>query len=164
MTKQEKEILKILQEDSRVSPEQIAIMVGLEAEEVKSKIKEWEDNKVIIRYHTYINWDKLGDERVSAMIDVKIVPQRDAGYDIVAKRIYKYPEVRTVFLMSGGYDLAVMVEGKSLKDVALFVAEKLATIEHVQSTTTHFVLKKYKQGGVILNGKEEDDQRLVVTP
>lgn len=164
MTRRETQILELLEEDGRISPEQIAIMLGMEAEEVRAKIAEWEAKKIIIRYNTIVNWEKLGEDTVSAMIEVKIIPQRDAGYDSVAERIYRYPEVKSVMLMSGGYDLTALVEGKSLKEVATFVSEKLATIEGVQSTGTHFVLKKYKMGGVILNGKEVEDKRQVITP
>lgn len=164
MTQREKQILEILENDSRTSPEQIAIMLGMDAEEVRGKIAEWEEQKIIIKYNTIVNWEKLGDDTVTAMIEVKIAPQRDAGYDSLAERIYRYPEVKSVLLMSGAYDLAVLIEGQSLKEVARFVSEKLATIDGVQSTGTHFVLKKYKMGGVILNGKHEDDKRLVITP
>ncbi|MFZ3170966.1 MAG: Lrp/AsnC family transcriptional regulator [Carboxydocellales bacterium] len=164
MTQAEKQILELLEDDSRTSAEQIAIMLGLEVEEVREKIAEWEAQKIIIKYNTIVNWEKLGEDTVTAMIEVKVAPQRDAGYDNLAERIYRYPEVQSVLLMSGGYDLSVLIEGQSLKEVARFVSEKLATIEGVVSTGTHFVLKKYKMGGVILNGRTEDDKRLVVTP
>lgn len=158
-----KELLKILQDDCKINPEQISIMLGMGIEEVKTRIKELEENKTIIKYHTLINWEKAGEEIVAALIDVKVAPQRGVGFDTVAERIYRFPEVKSVYLMSGGYDLSVLIEGKTMKEVALFVAMKLATIEHVQSTATHFVLKKYKQEGVILEDKEED-RRLVVSP
>jgi DNA-binding Lrp family transcriptional regulator len=158
-----KELLKILQDDCKINPEQISIMLGMGIEEVKARIKELEENKTIIKYHTLVNWEKAGEEIVAALIDVKVAPQRGVGFDTVAERIYRFPEVKSVYLMSGGYDLSVHIEGKTMKEVALFVAMKLATIEHVQSTATHFVLKKYKQEGVILEDKEED-RRLVVSP
>jgi DNA-binding Lrp family transcriptional regulator len=158
-----KELLKILQDDCKINPEQISIMLGMGIEEVKARIKELEENKTIIKYHTLVNWEKAGEEIVAALIDVKVAPQRGVGFDTVAERIYRFPEVKSVYLMSGGYDLSVLIEGKTMKEVALFVAMKLATIEHVQSTATHFVLKKYKQEGVILEDKEED-RRLVVSP
>jgi DNA-binding Lrp family transcriptional regulator len=138
-------------------------MLGMSIEDVEANIKELEENKTIIKYHTIINWEKAGEETVSALIDVKVAPQRGVGFDTVAERIYRFPEVKSLYLMSGGYDLSVLIEGKTMKEVALFVAMKLATIEHVQSTATHFVLKKYKQEGVILEDKE-DDRRLVVSP
>ncbi|MZP28731.1 AsnC family transcriptional regulator [Heliobacterium undosum] len=158
-----KQILDILQEDCRRSPEQIALMLGLEAEAVKAAIAEMEDERLILKYPALINPEKLGDDTVTAMIDVKVVPQRDLGFDQVAERIYRYPEVRSVFLMSGGYDLSVVIEGRTMKEVALFVAQKLAVLEHVQSTATHFVLKRYKKDGVIYDEKAEDN-RLQVSP
>lgn len=158
-----KELLRIIQEDSRITPEQIALMLGMNVDDVKNRIRELEENKTIIKYHTLVNWEKAGEEVVSALIDVNVVPQRGVGFDTVAERIYRFPEVKSVYLMSGGYDLSVFIEGKTMKEVALFVAMKLATLEHVQSTATHFVLKKYKQEGVILEDKEED-RRLVVSP
>ncbi len=156
-------ILAILAENNRLTPEDIAVMLGLPVEQVTEFIKDMEDSKVILKYNTLINWEKAGEEMVSALIDVKVVPQRGVGFDTVAERIYRFPEVRSVYLMSGGYDLSVLIEGKTMKDVALFVAEKLAVLEHVQSTTTHFVLKKYKQDGVIFEDKE-NDHRLVISP
>lgn len=158
-----KEILRILQDDCRITPEQIAVMLGMDIADVEKRIKELEEDKTIIKYHTLINWEKAGEEIVSALIDVKVAPQRGVGFDTVAERIYRFPEVKSLYLMSGGYDLSVLIEGKTMKEVALFVAMKLATIEHVRSTATHFVLKKYKQEGIILEDKEED-RRLVVSP
>lgn len=163
MNPEDKEILEILQNNCRVSVEQIATMVGLDVEEVRAKIKDMEENKIIIKYHTLVNWEKTGEELVQALIEVNVIPKRGQGFDAVAERIYRFPEVRSVYLMSGRYDITVMVEGKTMKEVALFVATKLATLEDVQSTATHFVLKKYKQEGVILEDKEED-KRLVVSP
>ena len=164
MTQSERLILEILEDDSRASAEQIAVMLDMDVKEVQAKIEQWEEQKIIVKYNTIVNWEKLGLDTVSAFIEVKIVPTRDTGFDTVAERIYRFPEVMSVLLMSGGYDLAVLVEGRSLKEVALFVSEKLASIDGVQSTVTHFVLKKYKMGGVIINGKEEEDKRLVVSP
>ncbi|MBC9785570.1 Lrp/AsnC family transcriptional regulator [Heliobacterium chlorum] len=158
-----KKLLDILQDDCRISHEQIALMLGQDVETVKSAIKEMEDERIILKYPALINPEKLGDDTVTAMIDVKVVPQRDVGFDQVAERIYRYPEVRSVFLMSGGYDLSVVIEGRTMKEVALFVAQKLAVLEHVQSTATHFVLKRYKKDGVIYDEKEED-YRLQVSP
>lgn len=156
-------ILEVLESNARLGPEELAAMLGLDAREVEQKIRELEDAGVIIKYHTLVNWEKFGDEKVSAFIEVRVAPQREVGFDAVAERIYRYPEVTGVRLMSGGYDLAVTVEGHSLKEVALFVATKLSTLEDVLSTTTHFVLKSYKYEGVILEDGESD-RRLVVTP
>jgi len=138
-------------------------MLNIDVEEVCQRISEMEEDNTIISYHTLINWEKVGEETVSAIIEVKVAPQRDVGFDAVAERIYRFPEVKSVQLVSGGYDLAVLVEGKSMKDVALFVAMKLSTIETVLSTYTHFVLKTYKRDGIILEDGEKD-RRLVVTP
>lgn len=158
-----KEILHLLENNNKVTPEEIAVMLDMTIEDVEARIKELEENKTIIKYHTFINWEKAGEESVSALIDVKVTPQRGVGFDKIAERIYRFPEVKSLYLMSGGYDLSVLIEGKTMKEVALFVALKLATIEDVQSTATHFVLKKYKQEGVILEDSE-DDRRLVISP
>ncbi|HEX3015204.1 MAG TPA: Lrp/AsnC family transcriptional regulator [Desulfobacteria bacterium] len=156
-------ILAILAENSRLAPEDIAVMLGIKVEDVNAFINEMEDSKIILKYNTMINWEKAGEETVSALIDVKVIPQREVGFDTVAERIYRFPEVQNVYLMSGAYDLSVLIQGKSMKDVALFVAQKLATLEFVQSTATHFVLKKYKQDGVVFEDTEAD-HRLVVSP
>ncbi|MEW6065872.1 MAG: Lrp/AsnC family transcriptional regulator [Bacillota bacterium] len=157
------EILELLQNNSRLTAKQIATMTGREEEEVRQVIERLEADKTIIKYFTLINWEKAGVEKVSALIEVKMSPQRDVGFDAVAERIYRFPEVKSVHLMSGAYDLAVFVEGATMKEVALFVATKLATIENVLSTATHFVLKTYKQDGFIFEDRETD-KRLVITP
>ncbi|SMB98082.1 transcriptional regulator, AsnC family [Thermanaeromonas toyohensis ToBE] len=158
-----KRILKLLESNSKLTPKEIALMLGLSPDQVAQEIAEMEKEKIILRYTTLINWEKVGEEEVAALIDVKVTPQRDVGFDEVAARIYQYPEVKSVFLMSGSYDLSVLVQGKSLKEVASFVAQKLATLEHVQSTVTHFILKKYKQDGVIFE-EEVIERRQVVQP
>lgn len=158
-----KEILEILEANSKTTCKEIAAMLGMTEEEVEKEIARLEEENIILQYGALINWDKAGDNPVNALIDVKVTPQRDVGFDEVASRIYRYPEVKSVFLMSGSYDLSVMVQGKTLKEVALFVAKKLATIEYVQSTTTHFILKTYKQAGVIF-AENEEDHRQVVSP
>lgn len=163
MDERDREILEILQDNSRLTPGQIAAMLGADEAELDNRIRELEDKRIIVKYHTLINWEKAGSEVVSALIEVKVTPQRGAGFDYLAERIYRFPEVKAVYLMSGAYDISVLIEGKTMKEVAFFVATKLATIENVQSTATHFVLKKYKQDGVILDDKE-DDRRLVVSP
>lgn len=156
------EILEILNEDSRRTPEEIAVMLGVDVETVKQKIAELERNKVIVKYNTIVNWDKTDREYVTALIEVKVTPQRDQGFDAIAERIYKFPEVKSVFLMSGDYDLAVMIEGRTMKEVAFFVAEKLSVLDSVLSTATHFVLKKYKVDGVILEDGEKDYRQVIV--
>ncbi|MFC4769868.1 Lrp/AsnC family transcriptional regulator [Effusibacillus consociatus] len=157
------QILNLLHENSRLSHENIANMLGIEVAEVTALIDELERDKVILRYSAVINWDKVEAQRVTAVIDVKVTPQREVGFDAIAERIYRFSEVKSVSLMSGGYDLQVIIEGTHLKEVARFVAEKLSTIEHVNSTTTHFLLKTYKTDGVIFDD-HEDDQRLVISP
>lgn len=157
------QVLKILEEDSRVTPEEIAAMTGISVEEVKTIIAECERKGIIRAYKTVIDWDKVREEPVMAFIDVKVSPERGVGFDDIAERIYRFPEVRAVYLVSGMHDLRVQVTGKSMKEVAFFVAEKLATIDRVQSTNTHFLLKRYKEDGIIFEAPEAD-RRLAVTP
>ena len=155
-------ILEILSEDSRRTPEEIAVMLDADVDDVRQKIKVLEENKALVKNNSIVNWDKVQREYVTAFIEVKVTPQRDLGFDAIAERIYKFPEVKSVYLMSGDFDLAVMVEGRSMKEVAFFVAEKLAVLDSVVSTTTHFVLKKYKTDGVILEGDEKDYRQVIV--
>lgn len=152
------EILEILEKNSKLTAEELAVMTGKTAAEVKAAIKKYEDQNVILGYNTLINWENTSKESVVALIEVKITPQRGEGFDKVAERIYKFPEVKSCYLMSGGFDLTVIIEGKSMKEVALFVAEKLAVQEYVLSTATHFVLKKYKDKGTIYQEKPRDDR------
>lgn len=147
-----KEILKLLEEDARITPERIATMLGRPLSEVEEAIKKAEEERVIVKYKTIINWDKLEGEGVWALIEVKVQPQRDRGFDEVAERIYRFPETYSVYLVSGDYDLAVLVRGKTMQEVAGFVAQKLAPMESVQGTTTHFLLRRYKVDGEILEG------------
>lgn len=151
-------ILKILEDNANLTHEQLAVMCQKEVGDIKKYIKEQEANGVILGYKTMIDWDKTDREYVTALIEVKITPQRDRGFDRVAELIYNYPEVQSLYLMSGGYDLAVLIEGKTMKEVAYFVAYKLATLEDVVSTSTHFVLKKYKDKGVIYKAPEKDER------
>jgi DNA-binding Lrp family transcriptional regulator len=156
------EILEILEKNNRLTEEQIAIMLGKSVEEVKAAIKMMEEHNIILGYSTLINWEKTSKESVTALIEVKVTPQRGQGFGSVAERIYRYPEVKSCYLMSGGFDLTVIIEGKTLKEVALFVAEKLAPLESVLSTSTHFVLKRYKDNGVIFEDREDDDREALV--
>jgi len=156
------EILEILEKNSRLTPEEIAVMLGKNVNEVKDAIDYFEKHKIILGYNTLINWEKTSKESVTALIEVKVTPQRGEGFDKVAERIYKFPEVKSCYLMSGGFDLTVIIEGKTMKEVALFVAEKLAPLESVLSTATHFVLKKYKAEGTIFDLKDKDDREAVV--
>ncbi|QAA33981.1 Lrp/AsnC family transcriptional regulator [Clostridium manihotivorum] len=152
------EILEILEKNSKYTAEEIAVMTGRSPEEVEKTIKKYEDDNIIVGYTTLINWEKTHKDSVTALIEVRVSPQRGEGYDKVAERIYKFPEVKACYLMSGGFDLTVIVEGKSLKEVSLFVSEKLAVQENVLSTATHFVLKKYKDNGTIFEEKTRDDR------
>jgi len=158
-----KEILRILEEDARLNADEIAAMTGKTPEKVRAVIEECEKNGIIRRYKTVIDWEQLDDEPVIAFIDVKVSPERGVGFDDVAERIYRFPEVRSVYLVSGVHDLRVQVSGKSMKEVAFFVAEKLATIDRVVETISHFLLKKYKEDGVIFE-TPDGDRRLAVTP
>lgn len=150
------EILEILEKNSKATAEEIAVMINKPVEEVRAAIAKLEEDNVIVGYNTLINWDKTHKEKVTALIEVKVTPQRGLGFDKIADRIYKYPEVTACYLMSGGFDLTVIIEGKTMKEVALFVSEKLAPLESVQSTATHFVLKKYKDKGSIFEEKQTD--------
>ena len=150
-----KDILKLLESDARTSPQQIATITGLPEPEVKETIHKAEQDQVIVKYKTIVNWDKVDNDQVFALIEVKVSPQRDVGFDSIAERIYRFPQAHTVYLLSGTFDLLVIVTGKSIQEVASFVSQKLAPIEGVQSTVTHFMLKKYKEDGEILGAKEE---------
>jgi len=157
-----KEILKILEEDARTTPKQLATMTASSEGEVKSLVKKAEDEKVILKYKTLVNWDKVGDEHVWALIEVKITPQRDVGFDAIAERIYRYPQARTVYLVSGTYDLALIATGKTMNEIAEFVTQKVATVEGVRGTTTHFLLRRYKEDGEIIEGEEGNKRQPVV--
>ena len=151
-------LLKILEDNANLTHEQLAVLCQKEVGDIKTMIEQYEKDGIILGYKTMIDWDKTDREYVSALIEVKITPQRDRGFDKVAERIYNYPEVQSLYLMSGGYDLAVQIEGKTMKEVAYFVAQKLATIEDVISTATHFVLRKYKDKGVIYGVVDIDER------
>lgn len=157
------EILTILARDARTSPETIATLTGRPVAEVRSAIAEYESRGIIKHYKTIVDWERAGVERVFAFIDVKVVPAREVGFDAVAERIYRYPEVHSVWLVSGGSDLRVVVEGENMRQVGRFVAEKLSTLEGVTGTDTHFLLRRYKEDQDLFV-EVEGDQRLVVTP
>ncbi len=158
-----KEVFRILEKDARRTPQQIATMTGIPLAEVKKAIKKAEGDRTILKYKTMVDWDKLGEEQVWALIEVKVLPQRDVGFDAIAERIYRFPEARSVYLLSGTYDLAVTVVGSNMREVAAFVSEKLAPLESVQGTVTHFLLKRYKEDGEIL-GVEERPKRVPIMP
>ncbi len=153
------EMLQLLENNARLSEEQLAMMLGKEKGEIRAMIEKFERERVILGYKALIDWDKTDKESVSALIEVKITPQRDRGFDRIAEKIYNYPEVESLYLMSGAFDLAVLIEGKTMKEVAYFVAMKLAPIEDVVATSTHFVLRKYKDKGVIF-GADPVDERI----
>ncbi len=158
-----KQIFEALEKDARLTPEQISTMTGVSVSEVKKVIKKAEENRTIVKYKTIIDWTKLGEEQVWALVEVKVTPQRDVGFDSMAERIYRFPQARSVYLASGTYDLAVLVAGKTMQEIAVFVSEKLAPLETVQGTVTHFILKRYKEDGEIFGGGE-GVKRLAVTP
>ena len=156
------EILNILdKEKGNVSRAKIAQMLGMEEKEVADKIEKMEKETVIVGYKTIVNWDKTDKDVVVALIELRITPQRGEGFDKVAERIYKYPQVKSLYLMSGAYDLSVTIEGKSMKEVALFVAQKLAPMDSIISTATHFVLKKYKEEGIVFEDDEKDTRQVI---
>ena len=151
-------ILTLLEKDGHLTPEQIAVMLKTETGDIKKAIAKYESEGVILGYQAMIDWDKTDREYTSAVIELKVVPQKDRGFDQVAAKIYQYPEVKSMYLMSGSYDLQLIIEGKTLKEVATFVAEKLAPMDAVTSTATHFVLRKYKDKGVIFETPEKDER------
>ena len=157
------EILRYLETNSRVNLAELGVLVGVDETTVANEIADMEKEKIICGYHTLIDWDKAGVESVTALIEVRVTPQRNQGFDRIAERIYNYPEVHAVYLISGGYDLLVTLEGKTLKEESRFVSEKLSPIDAVISTATYFILKKYKDHGTVLVPKKESE-RMLVTP
>lgn len=158
MTRLETQVLDLLREDCRLPLEKLAVMLGVSTEEVAETIDSLERRRVILHYAPTINWDLTDRERVEAMIQVSVTPQRDMGFDAVARRIYRFEEVKSVYLMSGGYDLSVVVNGRTFQEVAMFVAKRLSTLDSVISTATHFVLRRYKEKGVMFLGLEKDER------
>lgn len=156
MNELKEKILKTLAKDGRTAAADLAIMLGSDEADVVTAIAEMEADKIICGYPTLIDWDKVSDEKVTALIELKVTPQRGQGFDKIAERIYKFDEVESVYLMSGGFDLTVIIRGKSMREVASFVSAKLAPMEAILSTATHFVLKKYKDQGIIMQVDEED--------
>ncbi|MDR2671443.1 MAG: Lrp/AsnC family transcriptional regulator [Oscillospiraceae bacterium] len=154
------EILRLLAKDCALTHAQIAAMLGVTAEEVTAAVRDYEEKGVILGYKAVVDWEKVGIETVTALIDVKTTPQRGEGFDRVAERIYQYDEVESLYLMSGGYDLSVLITGRTMKEVALFVAEKLAPLEAVTGTATHFLLRKYKEQGAVFADREEQQERM----
>lgn len=156
-------ILEVIETNGRIDLHDLAIMLGEEEAVIANEIADMEKENIICGYNTIINWDNTSTDKVVALIEVKVTPQRGLGFDSIAERIYNYDEVRSVYLMSGGFDFTVIIEGKSMKSVAQFVCSKLAPLDAIQSTATHFVLKKYKDYGTIIS-EEQKDERMLVTP
>ena len=159
-----KEIFEILEQNARATPEQISTMVDKPVSEVEKIIRQAEKDGTILKYKTIINWPKLGEGDIWALIEVRVTPQRGVGFDAIAERIYQFPEVHSAYLVSGTYDLAILVRGKTMQEISSFVAEKLAPLEHVQSTVTHFLLKRYKENGETFHLPKEINRRLPITP
>lgn len=157
------QILAIIEKNSRIDLKELAVLLGVEEIDVVNELADMEKEGIICGYHTLIDWDKTSIDKVTALIEVRVTPQRGQGFDSIAERIYKYPEVRAVYLISGAYDLLVILDGKNILDVSRFVTDKLSTMDYVLSTATHFILKKYKDHGTILT-KKYADEREKVTP
>ncbi len=157
------ELLAIIEKNSRIDLKELAVILGVEEIDVVNELAALEAEGIICGYHTLINWEKTSIDKVNALIEVRVTPQRGQGFDGIAERIYKYPEVRSVYLISGGYDLMVILEGKSLREVSNFVSDKLSTLDTVLSTATHFILKKYKDHGTVYT-KKHVDEREMITP
>ena len=157
------ELLAIVEKNSRIDTKELAVLLGVQEIDIINELQKLQEEGIICGFHTLINWEKTDIEKVTALIEVRVTPQRGQGFDTIAERIYKYPEVRAVYLISGGFDLLVTLEEKSLKEIANFVSDKLSTLDSVLSTATHFILKKYKDHGIMLSEKYED-KREVITP
>ena len=156
-----RQILKYMERNCKVDAGELAVLLGTDEDTVKREIAAMEKEKIICGYHTMIDWDKAGVEQVNALIEVRVTPQRGRGFEKIAERIYNYPEVSSISLISGGYDFLVTIEGKSLMEVSRFVSEKLSPIDEVVGTATHFILKKYKDHGTILAQKDKEERMLV---
>ncbi|MBE5895990.1 MAG: Lrp/AsnC family transcriptional regulator [Lachnospiraceae bacterium] len=157
------QILNVIEKNSRVDAAELAVRLGVTEDAVKYEMGRMEEEGIICGYHTMIDWEKTKEEKVTALIEVRVTPQRGQGFDSIAERIYNYPEVNSVYLISGGYDLLITLEGKSIKEISSFVSDKLSTLDSVLSTATHFILKKYKDHGTIM-AKKSEDERMMITP
>lgn len=157
------QILTFLEKNSKIDLKELAILLGSSEAVIANEVQKMEQEHIICGYHTLIDWDKTSVDKTTALIEVRVTPQRGQGFDSIAERIYNYPEVQSVYLISGAFDLLVILEGKTLKEVARFVSDKLSTLDTVLSTATHFILKKYKDDGIIL-AKKSKDERMLVTP
>lgn len=159
-----KDILSLLERNAKLTAEEIALSLGVSADEIKKEIEQMEKEQIICGYGAFINWKRIDNAYLTALIEVKVTPSRGKGFKCIAERIYRFDEVKAVYLMSGAYDLAVIIEGKSLNEVAGFVSDKLSPLDSVLSTATHFVLNKFKDYGVVFNEKSGEDERMIITP
>ncbi|MCI8788099.1 MAG: Lrp/AsnC family transcriptional regulator [Lachnospiraceae bacterium] len=155
------ELLAIIEKNSRMGLKELAILLGVEEVQVANELAAMEAEGIICGYHTLIDWEKTSKDKVTALIEVRVTPQRGQGFDSIAERIYQYPEVQSVYLISGSYDLMVILEGKTLREVSAFVSDKLSTLDSVLSAATHFILKKYKDHGTVLSKKKEDEREMI---
>ena len=155
------QILAMIERNSKIDLSELAVMLGTSEAIIANEIAEMEKEQVICGYHTLIDWEKTSSEKVMALIEVRVTPQRGQGFDNIAERIYNYPEVQSVYLMSGAYDLLVILQGKTLREVSAFVSDKLSTLDTVLSTATHFILRKYKENGTILGKKAKDEREMM---
>ncbi len=151
-------ILAILEKNARIDPKDLASLIGEQEADVRREIEAMEEEGIICGYHTMVNWDKTDNEKADAFIEVKVTPQRGVGFDQIAERIWQYPEVTSIFLISGNFDFAVFIQGKSMREVAMFVSEKLSTIDGVLSTSTQFILKRYKDHGTVIEAPKKDER------
>lgn len=158
------ELLSIIEKNSHIGLKDLAAMLGKEEIDVANEISNLEKDGIICGYHTLINWEKTDLEKVNALIEVRVSPQRGQGFDKIAEKLYNYPEVKAVYLISGGYDFLVTLEEKSLKEISNFVSDKLSTLDRVLSTATHFILKRYKEHGTILNKSTDEEMREIISP
>ncbi len=159
--KMSEELLALIEKNSRIDLKELSVLLGAGEAETANELANLEKEGIICGYHTMIDWEKTSREKVSALIEVRVTPQRGQGFDSIAERIYQYPEVQSVYLMSGGYDLMIILEGKTLREISAFVSEKLSALDSVLSTATHFILKKYKDHGTVLSKKKEDEREMI---
>ncbi|NLL52766.1 MAG: Lrp/AsnC family transcriptional regulator [Peptococcaceae bacterium] len=164
LSEEDSRLLHVLSQDCRLTPEELSIQTGLTPDYISKKIKQWENDKVILKYSPLINYDLLEEERVTALIDLKLLSQRGQGYDKIAQRFLKFPQIKSVYLVSGDYDLCLIIEGKNMHEIAQFVSDKLSPLDVIEATSTRFIMRRYKQDGVEFVGEEERPQRLMITP
>jgi DNA-binding Lrp family transcriptional regulator len=163
LSEEDRRLLHILSQDCRFTPEELAIQTGLSPDYIIKRINQWEKDKIIVKYGLLINYEKLEEDRVTALIDVKVLSQRGQGYDKIAQRFQRFPQIKSVYLMSGDYDLCLVVEGKNMHEIAQFVSDKLSPLELIDTTSTRFILRRYKQDGIEFYGEEERPKRLMIT-